>query len=113
MAGRYFGKPFLYVLDALLGTLLALCISNFLSHLDLIKRLLSRFGRHTLPILFIHKPIVQGIAKIFPTFMYSSVFATVLGIVTAIAVSEVVYWLTVKIVPFLYGEKRLVTNAEQ
>ena len=105
MAGRHFGNPAIYLLDAITGSLFVIFISMLSAKSKKIKSLFVRLGKHTIPILLIHKPIVQLLGKIFgkTTAVYGTAFM-VIEILVAIAVSEIVYNLSSKYFPILYGE---------
>ena len=105
MAGRHFGHPAIYLLDAIAGSLFVVFTSMLSAKSEKIKSLFVRLGKHTIPILLIHKPIVQLLGKIFgkTTAVYGTAFM-VIEILVAVAVSEIVYKLTSKYLPVLYGE---------
>ena len=105
MAGRYFGNCAIYLLDAVSGSLFVVFLSMLFTKISPLKSLFIRLGRHTIPILLIHKPIVLALGKFFgkTTVAYGALF-TAAEIIIAIAVSEIVYGLTSKYLPILYGE---------
>lgn len=111
MAGRYFGNPALYLLDALCGSLFALTASALLKTVKRVKPVLARMGSHTIPILLIHKPVVQILGKVFQKTGVTDFVAVVVEFVVAVLVSEGVYWLSVRRMPGIYGEDRRMRKA--
>ena len=104
LAGRYFGNPFLYLLDALSGSGFIVLSSVLMKHFSLLCRVFTRIGKHTIPILVTHKPIVSIVSSVFERFGVPVVLGVVFGIVAALLFSDVIYLLLRKRLPALFGE---------
>lgn len=104
MAHSCFGNPGLYLVDAAAGCICVLAVSRLLSNTKA-SLLLCRLGRHTIPILLIHKLVIRILERVLIN-KVSGILATCIEVVIAIAISEVFYCMTVKHMPILFGERR-------
>lgn len=110
MAGRHFGNLGLYVLDALSGCLMILSFSCIGSRWDLFEKAFSFIGRRTIPILVIHKPIVQGLGNLLSRTILPKAIIVVISSGVAIGFSLLVYQVLHRWIPILFGEKKQATN---
>lgn len=106
MAGRHLGNSVIYLFDALCGSLFVILLSSLISRLSGINSLLSRFGRHTIPILVIHKPVIQKMAELLEKSVVQLI-GVICSIVLSVLISEIVYLLLREKIPALYGEGRM------
>lgn len=107
LAGRYFGNPLLYYFDAFCGSLFVLSLSDMLKNAGKAGSLLAAFGRHTIPILVIHKPVVRAAAAVAEKLELHPILGVACGMVFALLVSEILYRLLSKRLPILFGEGKL------
>ena len=105
MAGRYFGDPLLFLIDALAGCLFVLLISELIS--GLCGRGLVELGKKTIPIFIIHKPIVQVLNKFGLALSISEFAIVVASVGIAIFISLIIYKALHIFIPFVFGEKKL------
>ena len=106
MASRQFGKPTLYLLDSLAGSLFVLSLSGLLDKLGAIRQLFIRLGKHSLAILLLHKPIAQTLDVFLQRINMPRLHALICDTIATILLCELIYFFTVKYVPFVYGNKR-------
>ena len=105
LAGRYFGNPYLYLMDALAGSIAVLMTSMLLENSGYLGNGLAYLGKRTIPIFILHKPIVQLIGTIpFSSGVLSPVVVTG-SVIISIAVSLCVYSVFHRLVPAVFGEK--------
>ena len=106
MAGRFLGNPALFLLNAFLGCILVVVLSKLLCRFNIIRSLLIRLGKHTLPILLLHKPIVFGFDTLFHWINMPSLFAVLLEVIFSIIICEAIYSVLNRFLPFIFGESR-------
>lgn len=104
LAGRYLGNAGLYFLSAVSGSYAVILISKYLLRNKTIRNGMIYLGRRTIPILVIHKPIVNRISDWIRRNNGSNVIATVLACSFSIAFSLLIYELLRRIFPLLFGE---------
>lgn len=104
MAGRYFGNPFLYLVDAFAGSVTVLMLSKLMEASKLISRYLGYLGKITIPIFIIHKPVVQAIDKVLSGVGIPDVAIVTVSVFLSIGVSVVVNMVVNQFIPAIFGE---------
>ena len=108
MASSEYGNYFLYIMDAMLGTVMLTSFSAFVTKMRLNISPLIALGKSTMPIFLLHKPIIQKLCHICnAAFPQADNFL----VVTAISFVTVIisYGLTIIIrytVPVIIGERK-------
>ena len=106
LAGRYFGNRALYLLDAIAGSVFVLLLAIALLNSKSLAACFAFIGRKTIPILVIHKPIVQALNRIGNLLGMPNVISVIISVAAATVISIFVYLLVRKIMPIAFGESR-------
>ena len=106
MAGRYLGKPLLYFLDAVAGSIAVLSASRLLEKKSAINHGLAYLGKKTIPVFIIHKPVVQVLGKLLYRVGIPDVVTVIVSVVVALGISIVAYKIIERVFPAAFGERR-------
>ena len=106
VSDRIFGKPALFLLCAVGGSLFVLGLSIFVSDFSFMDQLIGRLGRDSLAILVLHKPVTLALGVVFGKMGMTPALAVGIEFLFALVISEGVFVLTVPFLPFVYGETR-------
>ncbi|MBR0156167.1 MAG: acyltransferase family protein [Clostridia bacterium] len=106
LAGRYFGSPPLYLLNAAAGSAFVLLFSVLLGKIRIITTVFSYLGRRTIPIFIIHKPIVRALKHIGERFAIPALITVTVSAAAAIVLSLLIYQIIKRILPIAFGESR-------
>lgn len=105
MAGRYLGNPLLYLLDAVSGSIAVLSASRLLEKKSVINHGLTYLGRKTIPILIIHRPVVQILGKLLSRVGIPGIVIVTVSVFAAPGISIVAYNIIGRVFPAAFGER--------
>lgn len=105
MAGRYFGNPLLYLINAVAGSLFVVLIAQMVEKVKKAAETIAYLGVRTIPIFILHKPIVQVLSKVGDMINLHPVLVVVISVPIGIGLSLIVYECVKNISPSVFGEK--------
>ena len=107
MAGRNYGNVLLYLLGGFSGIQILIEASKFICRsTSMLAMGLSMLGKITMPVLFLHKPIVRWLCDSFLRIGIQNRIADIAAVTCTVAITVPLSILLVRYMPILAGERK-------